>query len=101
MSQYAKLKDQIARLQERAEEVRRQEIADVVAEIHAKMAQYGLSAGDLGFAERARRGRPPKKLPPAPKYRDPKTGATWTGRGKPPTWIVGKDRDHFLIDLIG
>jgi DNA-binding protein H-NS len=34
----------------------------------------------------------------APKYRDPATGATWTGRGKPPNWINGKDRDSMLID---
>ncbi|WP_457844072.1 H-NS family nucleoid-associated regulatory protein [Staphylococcus aureus] len=33
----------------------------------------------------------------APKYRDPATGATWTGRGKPPNWIVGKDRTPFQI----
>lgn len=33
----------------------------------------------------------------AAKYKDPATGATWTGRGKPPAWIVGKDRNDFLI----
>jgi DNA-binding protein H-NS len=33
----------------------------------------------------------------AAKYRDPNTGATWTGRGKPPQWIAGKDREPFLI----
>ncbi|WP_042549613.1 H-NS family nucleoid-associated regulatory protein, partial [Ralstonia solanacearum] len=26
----------------------------------------------------------------------PKTGATWTGRGRAPAWI-GKNRDKFLI----
>lgn len=31
------------------------------------------------------------------KYENPETGATWTGRGKPPAWIVGKNRDDFLI----
>ncbi|MBK0114035.1 MULTISPECIES: H-NS histone family protein [unclassified Delftia] len=31
------------------------------------------------------------------KYKDPATGATWTGRGKPPAWIVGQDRNDFLI----
>ncbi|MCV9917067.1 H-NS histone family protein, partial [Burkholderia pseudomallei] len=28
----------------------------------------------------------------------PKSGATWSGRGKPPNWIVGKNRDRFLIE---
>lgn len=31
------------------------------------------------------------------KYQDPITGATWSGRGKEPTWIKGKDRKAFLI----
>ncbi|SEJ75943.1 H-NS family nucleoid-associated regulatory protein [Paraburkholderia diazotrophica] len=37
------------------------------------------------------------KLPP--KYRDPKTGATWSGHARPPRWIASaKDRTRFLID---
>lgn len=31
------------------------------------------------------------------KYRDPSTGATWSGRGKEPSWIKGKDRKKFAI----
>jgi DNA-binding protein H-NS len=31
------------------------------------------------------------------KYRDPATGATWTGRGKEPAWIRGLDKKAFLI----
>ena len=34
----------------------------------------------------------------APKYRDKSTGATWTGRGKPPKWIEGKNREEYLIN---
>ncbi len=97
MSQYAKIKAQIVELQAQAEEVRRQEIAAVVAELQGKIAEYGLTAQDLGCAERARRGRPPKKGPLPAKYRDPKSGNTWSGRGKPPHWIVGKNRERFLI----
>jgi DNA-binding protein H-NS len=33
-----------------------------------------------------------------PKYRDPKTGAEWSGRGRAPAWLaVAKDRTVFLI----
>lgn len=35
------------------------------------------------------------KVPP--KYRDPSTGQTWTGRGKAPAWIAGQEREKFLI----
>ncbi|MFP3429759.1 H-NS family nucleoid-associated regulatory protein [Paraburkholderia sp. SIMBA_061] len=32
-------------------------------------------------------------------YRDPKTGATWSGRARPPAWIANvKDRSKFLIE---
>lgn len=40
---------------------------------------------------------PAKSSAPA-KYRDPATGSTWTGRGKPPNWIKDQDRDDFLIE---
>ncbi|HDR9496364.1 H-NS family nucleoid-associated regulatory protein [Burkholderia stabilis] len=37
--------------------------------------------------------------PVASKYRAPKTGATWSGRGRAPQWIAGaKNRDRFLIE---
>ncbi|GLU33937.1 H-NS histone family protein [Trinickia caryophylli] len=98
MSQYAELKAQIAKLQNQAEEARQAELVNVIADIRQKIAEFGLSAGDLGFAQAARRGRPPKKAPLPARYRDPKTGATWSGRGKPPKWIAGKNRDRFLIE---
>ncbi len=37
-----------------------------------------------------------EKVSLPPKYQDPKTGATWTGRGRAPAWL-GKNRDKFLI----
>jgi DNA-binding protein H-NS len=97
MSQYADLKAQIAKLQAQADEARRTEIDNVVADIRQKIAEYGLSAQDLGFAVAAKRGRPPKKAPLPAKYQDPKSGNTWSGRGKPPKWIAGKNRDRYLI----
>lgn len=98
MSQYAELKAQIAKLQAQADEARRTEVANVIEDIRQKIVEFGLSATDLGFPAGVRRGRPPKKMPLPPKYRDPKSGATWSGRGKPPKWIAGKNRDRFLIE---
>jgi DNA-binding protein H-NS len=96
LSQYTDLKAQIARLQAQAEEVRRNELEAVVADIRKKIDEYGLTAQDLGLTL-VRRGRPPKKEPLPPMYRDPKSGNTWSGRGKPPNWIAGKNRERFLI----
>jgi DNA-binding protein H-NS len=37
--------------------------------------------------------------PQAPKYRDPASGATWSGRGPAPAWLASaKDRNAYLID---
>ena len=85
MSQYADLKAQIAKLQAQAEEARRTEIDNVIADIRQKIAEYGLTAQDLGFAVAAKRGRPPKKAPLPAKYQDPKTGNTWSGRENRPS----------------
>jgi DNA-binding protein H-NS len=97
MSQYTELKAQITKLQAQADRAREAELEAVVADIRRKIVEYGLTARDLGFGL-ARRGRPPKKEPLPPVYQDPKTGVTWNGRGKPPRWIAGKNRDRFLID---
>jgi DNA-binding protein H-NS len=34
----------------------------------------------------------------APKYRDPESGATWSGLARPPAWIRDRDRSAFLIN---
>ncbi|WP_404976346.1 H-NS family nucleoid-associated regulatory protein [Achromobacter sp. JUb104] len=39
----------------------------------------------------------------APKYRDPETGHTWTGRGVTPRWLAaaeldGRNRQHFIVE---
>ena len=49
------------------------------------MAEHGLTAGDLTGKAPARPGRTGKKV--APKYRDPVSGATWSGRGLKPKWL--------------
>ena len=37
----------------------------------------------------------------APKYRDPKTGMTWSGRGARAKWLRGKKLSDYLIDKSG
>lgn len=37
------------------------------------------------------------KLPLPAKYRDPDSGKTWSGKGREPAWLRGKDRAAFLI----
>lgn len=100
MSRYKELQAQIAALQKEAEEVRKQEIVAVMAEIKAKMAEYGITLQDLEASFR-RRGRSKADMGQA-KYRNPATGETWSGKGRKPAWLVqalaqGKSLDDFAI----
>jgi DNA-binding protein H-NS len=74
-------------------EVRKQAKADAVARVRAIVAEFDLTARDV-FPVATRKGA---ANPGEPKYRDPVSGKVWTGRGKPPNWIQGKDRSQFLI----
>ncbi len=65
--------------------------AEALAQIHGLIAEFGFTAQQV-FP-----WRPAVKKVTA-KYLNPKTGATWTGRGKPPAWIAGKDREQFLVE---
>lgn len=95
MSTYHDLLAQLNDLARQASEARESELKTVIADIRRTIAQYGLTERDL-FPPRL--GRPPKiDQRPKARYRDPQTGATWTGRGRVPGWIAGQDRDRFLI----
>lgn len=103
----AAIQKQIAQLQQQAEKIRQQERAATIARLRETIAAHDISADELfGTARPASRKAVAKKTKAAakpnvgvPKYRDPKTGKTWTGTGKPPAWIAGaRDRTKFLIE---
>jgi DNA-binding protein H-NS len=96
MSTYKELEAELVKLRARTEEARLRELASVTAEIKQKIADYGITAADLGFATQVRAGRKPKQAIP-PKYRNPRTHETWSGRGRPPAWISEGSRERFLI----
>ncbi|MDN8037749.1 H-NS histone family protein [Burkholderia vietnamiensis] len=98
MSGYLELKAQADELMLRAEEARQAELETVLQEVRARIAEYGLTARQI-FGRPGRAVRASTRTPTgAPKYRDPSTGRTWTGRGREPAWIKGKRREHFLIE---
>jgi len=101
MATYKQLMAEKAALEAKLQEVRAAEVAGVIEKIQGLMADYGLSVEDI--AGKRRRGRPAKnaatgiaKTALPPKYMDPKTGKTWSGRGRAPAWI-GKNPKRFLI----
>ena len=98
------LQAQIRSLQKRAATIEAK--ADKkVTQLVALIQQHGLSLGDWKRAVSLSKGRTrggPRKGKRVPvKYSDDK-GNKWTGRGRPPLWLVaaekaGKKRDSFLV----
>jgi DNA-binding protein H-NS len=94
MSSYKDLLAQREQLDKQIKEAIALEKADGITKAKVIIEQYGLNASDL-FSRKAGTKSAGGKV--APKYRNPSTGETWTGRGKAPKWIDGKDRANYLI----
>ncbi|MDM8356549.1 H-NS histone family protein [Pandoraea communis] len=92
MATYKELVAQRDQLDAQIEKAKATERAKVIAEVREKIEAFDLTARDLGIAIRRRTKPKPEAV-----YQDPKTGAVWSGRGREPGWIKGKDRNRFLI----
>jgi DNA-binding protein H-NS len=97
MESYKQLQEQIKSLQNRAEEVRRSELSRTISDIRQKMEELGISVDDLQRAQGKQKSTRKVSAPVAPKYRDPDSGKTWSGRGKEPKWLAGRSKGDFLI----
>ena len=95
MSNYKELVKQRDALDQQIQQARQQELAGAISQVRALVAEFGLTATDVFPSGRARSSSSGTKV--APKYRNPATGQTWTGRGKPPRWIQDQDREQFVI----
>ncbi|MGF6369689.1 DNA-binding protein H-NS [Paraburkholderia sp. RAU6.4a] len=113
MATLEQIKAKMAKLQAQAEALAAKKSAMVLKTIYEIMKKHGLTTADIDahVGGKKRGPRPGAKATNAkakatvktkgslpPKYRDPKTGATWSGHARPPLWIAGaKDRTKFLI----
>ncbi|MCR4466985.1 H-NS histone family protein [Burkholderia sp. SCN-KJ] len=92
--QLQKLQAQLAELDRRIRAARRHERQAALVQVRQLVTDYALTAREVfgqGYSDRA------KLFTRGAKYRDPTTGATWSGRGRAPAWIAGRDRAAFLI----
>ena len=95
MTSYAEYVEQIAKLQSLAETARKDEINGAIKTIKDLMNLHGVTVEDLSSGSRA---KPSKvKGPVAAQFKNPETGETWTGRGRAPRWLDGKDREAYRI----
>lgn len=87
-AQLEQIKNQVLARQQ-AERTKSREVD--LNEVKALIALHGFKWADI-------KPEVKKASTVAPKYRNPETGDTWTGRGRAPLWIAGQDREQFLID---
>ncbi|MFI8614331.1 H-NS family nucleoid-associated regulatory protein [Acidovorax sp. NPDC077693] len=92
MTTYAELLAQKKLLDEKIANAKKAESAQALQIVPQLIEEFGFTAQQV-FPWNAKAAK--KKV--AAKYRDSDTGATWTGRGKSPQWIAGKDREPFVI----
>lgn len=103
MATYSELMAQAQNLMAQAEQARKNEISSVIADIKAKMKQFGITTADLGGGATGggKKGGKSKSGAPA-KYRGP-NGELWAGGpGRKPEWVravlaSGKSLDSYLI----
>ena len=85
MPSVSELIAQKVELERQIAEAQRAERADAVARVRALMAEHGLTVADITAKSAAGARRATSKA--APKYRNPATGHTWSGRGLQPNWL--------------
>lgn len=88
LAQKAALEEQIARL-------KREERSKAVEEVRALVEAYDIGADEI-FSTGSRKPRTAKATVAA-KYRNPETGETWSGRGRSPKWLEGKDKAAYAV----
>ncbi|CAN0640346.1 H-NS family nucleoid-associated regulatory protein [Burkholderia cepacia] len=92
MSTYHELLEKRAALEAEINAAKESARESALKEVRQLVSEFNISAREVyGARATRRRGRAEAK------YRHPETGATWSGRGRPPAWIEGKDRARFEI----
>lgn len=94
------LSDLIARAKARQEELAKDRVSKLRDKINALIKAEGVALEQVFGGRGGRGGKRGSKV--KPKYRNPSTGETWTGRGKRPRWFAtalaaGKKEKDFLI----
>lgn len=109
MATLEQIQARLKKLQAQADAIVAKQSSAVLETIRGLMEKHGLTTADID-AHVGSKKRGPKAgakagvrtAKPQVKYRDPKSGATWSGHGRAPGWIAKvKDRNKFLVDSSG
>ena len=65
-------------------------------ELEARAAELGFSLDEL-IGGKQESDTKKLRTPVPPKYKNPETGDTWTGRGRAPKWLEGNNKEDYKI----
>lgn len=78
-------------LEQQIAQIKKAERADALQNARSLIDTFDLTVDEL-FGKQKSTGKAV-----AVKYRNPETGETWTGRGRAPRWLEGKNREDFAV----
>lgn len=78
-------------LEQQIAQIKKAERADALQNARSLIDTFDLTVDEL-FGKQKSIGKAV-----AVKYRNPETGETWTGRGRAPRWLEGKNREDFAV----
>lgn len=90
------IREQINQLEAEFQQARIREKVAARAQIQAILREFDLTPEDLGRLPRSPDAMPPK-TPLEPVFRN-ELGETWSGRGRMPRWLEGKDKEQYRIN---
>jgi DNA-binding protein H-NS len=91
MSTLAELLAQREAIEQQIDMIRKEERRNAIVDVLQIIKDFELTEQDLFGKKKGT----PGVLPP--KYRNPETGQTWSGKGRAPNWLEGRNREDFLI----
>jgi DNA-binding protein H-NS len=92
------MREQMARLQEAIKEAEKHQRVQAIGQITELMYANEITLEDIQNALKPARKRGKGQGKPPAKYRDPESGAEWSGQGRAPAWIREvEDREQFAI----
>ena len=123
MKSYTEIINEIEKLEKQAARLRRGERAAAIRQASELVKVFNLTVKELGLSGKASKeglssiksglvkksarklaqgSSRPSKTPVQPKFRDPETGKTWSGRGLKPKWLseklsIGHSLDAFRL----
>lgn len=93
MTTYKDIQAQIAQLQSEAQEAHAMEVEAAIAQVRLLISEFGITAEDLAGRLRKKSRKPQSTA--GIKFRS--GDKTWSGRGRPPLWLHGEDKEKYRV----